>query len=256
MGSREMLSFTGAVVPVLSLDRRAARPQARQVTVAARDPAALAPRERASRAASHGDERELVARLRARDRVAFAELLDAYHGRLLRVAGSFVSSRAVAEEVVQETWLAVLDGLHRFEGRSSLQTWIFGILANRAKTRGVREQRVVPFSALSSDEERAEPAVDPSRFRGNGMWAAPPQRWQDGAAESVLMAQQGLERVQKALEQLPPGQRAVVTLRDIEGLDADEVCNVLEISETNQRVLLHRARSKLRAVLEECIDRN
>ena len=225
------------------------------MTVPARDPTDIAPPDGARWAARGAADRKLVASLRARDAAAFAALIDGYHGRLLRLASTFVPSRAIAEEVVQETWVAVLDGLERFEGRSSLRTWIFRILVNRAKTRGVREQRVVPFSSLGSEDDRDEPAVDPARFRDNGMWGSPPRRWEDGAAESVLMTQQGLERLQAAIEQLPPGQRAVVTLRDIEGLSAEEVCNVLEVAETNQRVLLHRARSKLRAVLEECVER-
>lgn len=208
-----------------------------------------------SSVSTDADDRELVARLRAREPAAFAQLIDGHHGRLLRLALTFVPNRAIAEEVVQETWVAVLDGLDRFEGRSSLRTWIYRILANRAKTRGVREQRVVPFSSLEPEGEHEARAVDPARFRDNGMWGAPPRRWEDDAADGVLMNQQGLERLQAAIEELPPGQRAVVTLRDIDGLGAEEVCNVLEITETNQRVLLHRARSKLRAVLEECVDR-
>ena len=196
-----------------------------------------------------------MARLRARDAEAFSYLVDRYHGRMLRFSATFLPSRAIAEEVVQEAWVAVLDGLDRFEGRASLRTWIFRIVANRARTRGAREHRVVPFSSLSTEVDSEEQAVNPERFQENGMWGVPPRRWEDGAADGLLMTQQGLARLQSAIEALPPGQRAVVTLRDIDGMDSEEVCNVLEITETNQRVLLHRARSKLRAVLEECVDR-
>jgi RNA polymerase sigma-70 factor (ECF subfamily) len=197
----------------------------------------------------------LVQRLRARDERAFSDLIDRYHGPLLRLALVFVPSRAVAEEVVQETWVGVLDGLDSFEGRSSLKTWIFRILTNRAKTRGVRENRTVPFSSFSVPEDDHEPAVEAARFHANGRWSVPPRPWEDDTPEKLLMTQQALQQMRTAIAALPPNQRAVVTLRDIDGLDSDEVCNILEISETNQRVLLHRARSKLRAVLEEYVER-
>lgn len=202
------------------------------------------------------EDAELVARLLAREEAAFVELIDAYHGQLLRFALAFVPSRAVAEEVVQETWTAVLGALPRFSGRSSLKTWLFRILSNRAKTRGVRERRSVPFSALAAQDE-SEPAVDPSRFRRNGMWAdAPPRRWEDQTPEKVLADRRAVEKLEAALGALPENQRLVLTLRDVDGLESHEVCNILEISETNQRVLLHRARSRLRAVLEEFVDRS
>jgi len=196
-----------------------------------------------------------IARLRARDPKAFSDLLDRYHGPLLRLALVFVPSRAVAEEVVQETWVGVLDGLDCFEGRSTLKTWIFRILTNRAKTRGVRENRTVPFSAFSDQDGDHEAAVEAARFKPNGMWGVPPRRWEDDTPEKLLMTQQALQHLEVAIAALPPNQRAVVTLRDIDGLESDDVCNVLEISETNQRVLLHRARSKLRAALEEYVER-
>lgn len=203
--------------------------------------------------ASAGD-LALVQRLRARDEQAFSALVTQYHGSMVRLAFAFVASRAVAEEVVQETWLGVLDGLPRFEGRSTLQTWILRILTNRAKTRGTREHRQIPFSSLDDPDEGAEPAVDPARFGRHGMWGSPPRRWDEDTADRRLMTQQALRCLEGALEALPAAQRAVVMLRDIDGLDAEEVCKVLEISEPNQRVLLHRGRAKLRATLEEYVE--
>jgi RNA polymerase sigma-70 factor (ECF subfamily) len=189
--------------------------------------------------------------LRAGDEAAFATLVRSYGPAMLRVAQLYVRSRAVAEEVVQETWIGVLNGSARFEGRSSLKTWIFRILANKATTRAVREGRTIPFSALDPNE----PAVDPDRFRGPedrypGHWAAPPT----SLPEDRLLESETLALVQAEIEKLPPAQALVVTMRDVEGFDADEVCNALEISETNQRVLLHRARSKLRTALEDYVN--
>ncbi len=197
----------------------------------------------------------LVERLRARDERAFSELIDRYHGPLLRLALVFTPNRAVAEEVVQETWVGVLDGLATFEGRSTLKTWIFRILTNRAKTRGERESRTVSFSGLADPSGEYEPAVDPARFQSNGMWRLPPGRWEDDTSDKILIRKQALRRLEEEIAALPANQRVVVTLRDIDGLDSNEVCSVLGISETNQRVLLHRARSKLRAVLEEYVER-
>jgi RNA polymerase sigma-70 factor, ECF subfamily len=193
--------------------------------------------------------------LRAGDEGAFTALVDEHHGTLVRLALVFVSSRAVAEEVVQETWVGVLNGLGDFQGRSSLKTWIFRILTNRAKTRGVREGRSVPFSALGDGDEDREPAVDPSRFQSNGRWASPPRRWDRDTPERLAMRQQAVHKLKDAIDLLPPNQRAVLVLRDVDGLGSGEVCNVLEISETNQRVLLHRARSRLRSVLEDYVER-
>ena len=198
------------------------------------------------------DETKLLAALRDGDEAAFRELVSMYHSSLLRVAQIYVSSRAQAEEVVQETWLAVLQGLDRFEGRSSLKTWIFSILANRAKTRAVRERRTIPFSALNP-ERVPEPAVDPERFRDAedprwpGHWASPPQPWPD----DKLVAAETRGKLAEAIDALPGNQRAVISLRDLEGWSSEEVCNALGISETNQRVLLHRARAKVRTALEE-----
>ena len=199
------------------------------------------------------DDAALVAGLRAGDERAFAELVDRYHASMLRIARLYVRSLAVAEEVVQETWLAVLQGIDRFEGRSSLKTWILRILANRARTRGAREGRSVPFSALvATDAAVGEATVEPGRFRARDdgewpyHWAAPPRDW----PEERLLAGETLQVIGGALEMLPESQREVIRLRDVEGWDADEVCEALQISPGNQRVLLHRARAKVRAALE------
>jgi RNA polymerase sigma-70 factor (ECF subfamily) len=193
--------------------------------------------------------------LRAGDEGAFARLLRKYGASLFRLARLYVSSPAVAEEVVQETWLAVFTGLERFEGRSSLKTWLFRILTNKAKTRGQREGRSLPFSAFAADGDEGETAVDVDRFLGPdhhsaGHWAAPPR----GVPEERLLAAETRGTIETAIAALPPNQRAVITLRDVEGLSAEEVCNVLVLSETNQRVLLHRARSKVRAALEQYLE--
>jgi len=197
----------------------------------------------------------LVEALRGGSEAAFRELMRMYGASMLRVAQLYVRSRAVAEEVVQETWLAVLKGIVRFEGRSSLKTWLFRILTNTAKTRGEREGRTVPFSALAGAEQDDGASVDPDRFLGPeerfpGHWSAPPSSWA-GEPEERLLAGETLEVVQAAIDKLPPAQALVITMRDIEGFSADEVCNALEISETNQRVLLHRARTRVRRALED-----
>lgn len=212
------------------------------------------PRITASLRASSEDLR-LVKRILAGDENAFGALVDRYHGALLRLATVFVGNRATAEEVVQETWLGVLSGLRAFEGRSALKTWIFRILTNRAKTRGKREARSLPFSALASVEEEFEPAVEPGRFTPDGMWAEPPQSWNKNTPEQLLLREETRGLIERAIAELPPAQRAVVTLRDIDGMDSGEVCNILEIAETNQRVLLHRGRSKLRRALEHHVRR-
>ncbi len=190
------------------------------------------------------DDRRLVAALLAGDERAFRELVDLYHAALVRTARGYVRDLAVAEEVAQETWLAVLTGLERFEGRSSLKTWIFRILTNRALTRATRERRSTPFSAIPSDGT----AVDPDRFTA-GAWSEPPQPWSDMPSE-LLLAAETRERLLEAIDSLPDAQRLVITLRDIEGFDAAETCDLLQISDGNQRVLLHRARSRVRELLE------
>lgn len=192
-------------------------------------------------------EARLVEGLRAGDEEVFKELIRELNPSLLRVARMFVPTAAVAEDVVQETWLAVLNGIDRFEGRSSLKTWIFRILTNTAKTRGERERRSVPFSALDTEDGGYEPAVERSRFTGTGHWAVLPRAW----PEDKLLAGETLSVIEHAIERLPQTQRTVITLRDVEGWTADEVRNALELSETNQRVLLHRARAKVRNALEQ-----
>lgn len=177
-------------------------------------------------------------------------LVDRHGSAMLRLAQMFVPTRAVAEDVVQEAWLGVLNGLERFEGRSSLKTWIFRIVANIAKTRGERERRSVPFSALASEQSAGQdPAVEPERFDASGAWSAPPAPWED-VPEDHLLSNETLAKIREAIDGLPETQRTVIRLRDVEGLSSDDVRNVLEISETNQRVLLHRARSKVRRALE------
>jgi RNA polymerase sigma-70 factor (ECF subfamily) len=198
------------------------------------------------------DENKLVSALLAGDDAAFARLIDMYTPALLRLARMYVSSEAEAEDVVQETWLAVVKGLDRFERRSSLKTWIYRILMNQARTRGKRSARSIPFSAaFDAASAPDEPAVDPDRFMGAGQrypggWALAPSPW----PEQQVLEGEELEAVKRAIEELPPAQREVITLRDVVGATAEEACNALGVSETNQRVLLHRARSKVRAAVE------
>ena len=186
---------------------------------------------------------ELVRRLRSGDEHAFTGLVERYHQPMLALAASFVPNLAVAEEVVQDTWLAVLRGLDGFEGRSSLKTWVFRILVNRARTTGSREQRSVPVAD-------PEPAVDPARFDGAGGWADPPEHWIE-AAEGRVEAGKLAHRVRAWIDELPARQREVVLLRDVEGMSSEEVCTVLSLTEGNQRVLLHRGRSRLRQLFED-----
>jgi RNA polymerase sigma-70 factor (ECF subfamily) len=194
------------------------------------------------------DERELLAALRESDERVFAAFVDRHGAAMLRVARLYVRDRSAAEEVVQEAWLGVLRGIERFEGRSSLRTWLLRIVANIARTRGVREARSMPFSALEEG-----PSVSADRFHGPGdrwagHWATPPGDW--GRPEQELLSAETRARVRAAIDELPDAQRRVISLRDVEGWSADEVCNVLGLSETNQRVLLHRARTKVRAALD------
>jgi RNA polymerase sigma-70 factor, ECF subfamily len=209
------------------------------------------------RSAAAAEEAELLARLRAGDEKAFESLIEAYHGTMLAVARNYVKTRDVAEEVVQEAWLGVLKGLDRFEGRSSLKTWILSILVNTALTRGGREARSVPFSSLAPAGED-EPAVEPERFSPPGEafaghWTGYPGDWSTRPAES-LEGRETIDVVKAAIETLPDAQRSVIAMRDIAGCSAEEVCDTLEVSAGNQRVLLHRARSHVRAALERHLD--
>lgn len=193
------------------------------------------------------DDAALVAALRAGDERAFAQVIDAYGAGMRRFALSIVRNGALADEVVQEAWVGVLRGLDGFEGRASLKTWIFRIVANIARTRAERESRSVPFSTFASEASDGERSVDPSRFRNPqfpGGWTTFPEPWEH------LDARETRELIAAAIDELPPAQRLVIRLRDVEGWPAEDVCNVLELSETNQRVLLHRARSKVRGALE------
>ncbi len=203
------------------------------------------------------DEQVLVDALCHGDEVAFEALIDRYHASMIRLALHYVRGQAEAEEVAQETWMAVLQGIQRFERRSSLKTWIFRILVNRAKSRGVRDARTILLSALENpDLDGVEPAVSPERFlpadhpQWPGHWAAPPQSW-DANPEAALLGRETRARIETAIAALPPSQQVVITLRDVEGWSADEVCETLGVTEGNQRVLLHRARSRVRNALEQ-----
>lgn len=193
---------------------------------------------------------QILAALRAGDEQVFVGLVERYYGALLRLALAFVPSQAVAEEVVQETWLGVIEGLSRFEGRSSLKTWIFRILTNRAKTRGKRERRYESIGIGGGRQEEAD-SGDADRFHDDGHWVHLPRAWDRDTPERLLLSKESLEHIEQAIELLPALQRQVITLRDIEGLTSQEVCNLLEITETNQRVLLHRGRSKVRRFLDQ-----
>ncbi len=184
----------------------------------------------------------LLDRLRSGDEQAFMILVSRYQASMLRLASGYVPSRAIAEEVVQDAWVGFLRGLKRFEGRSSMRTWLFRILVNRARSAGMHERRMLAVGDL-------EAAVDASRFDPGGNWLAPPAPWTD-LVDDRLAARQMADLIRTALVDLPVRQREVVTLRDIEGLTSEEVCGVLEITVANQRVLLHRGRSKLRELLE------
>ncbi|HUA50046.1 MAG TPA: RNA polymerase sigma factor [Solirubrobacteraceae bacterium] len=199
---------------------------------------------------------ETVAALRVGDERTFRDLFARSYPAMKRVARTYVASDAVAEEIVQETWIAILTGIDRFEGRSTLGTWIFGVLVNQAKYRSAGEKRALPFSSVAPSEPD-DPAVDPDRFQKDddawpGHWATPPRPWQK--PERRLLSLEVRERLRAAMTELPDRQRLVVGLRDIDGHSAEEVCDLLGVSPENQRVLLHRGRSRLRAVLEEYVD--
>lgn len=208
----------------------------------------------ARRGMSAEDDR-VIEKVCAGDENAFMELVENYGDSMQRVASFYVSSWAVAEEVVQEAWLGVLNGLGRFEGRCSLKTWIMSILKHKAKNRARSEGRCIPFSSLGGKPASDEPSVAPERFLGPGEqwadhWASPPRDW-GGLPEDRLVSREAFAFAQEAIAALPPNQRAVIELRDVQEWDSAEVCDHLEISEGNQRVLLHRARSKVRSALED-----
>ncbi|HSE80275.1 MAG TPA: sigma-70 family RNA polymerase sigma factor [Gaiellaceae bacterium] len=200
-----------------------------------------------------GDDLKLIELLRAGDEDAFMSLVDRLQPMMLRIARMYVASQAVAEEVVQEAWLGVLQGIDRFEGRSTLRTWILRIVTNIAKTRGARESRSVPFASLAGDDLDA-PTFDPDRFLGTGEewaghWSTFPSDWR-GAPEERLVSSETLGAVADAIAALPPMQAEVIRLRDVLGWTSEEVRNALDLTETNQRVLLHRARAKVRRAIE------
>lgn len=198
-------------------------------------------------------DRARLAALRAGDERAFAELVDHLSPRMLKLARVYLPRTALAEEAVQEAWIVVLERLDRFEGRSSLSTWVLGVVLNVARARGRHESRSRPFSSLSTDEE---PVIDPDRFlppdhqRWPGHWAIPPAPWPERALETAEAGR----IIRETVAALPEAQRAVITLRDMIGCTAEEACNTLGLTDTNQRVLLHRARTKVRAALEATFD--
>jgi RNA polymerase sigma-70 factor (ECF subfamily) len=198
------------------------------------------------------DEFALLDRLKAGDEQAFDALVTQHHAGLIRMAMTHVADREAAEEVVQETWMAMIEGLDRFEGRSSLRTWIFGILIHKAKDRGVREKRHTTFSAFQSLDD--EPAIEPSRFHQSGEWAGhwalSPQLCDERTPEKLLTSHQAVTAMNRAIEALPPTLKDVLILRDVEGMEAREVCDVLKITETNLYVRLHRARERVRTAVE------
>jgi RNA polymerase sigma-70 factor, ECF subfamily len=207
-----------------------------------------------------GDDAELLASLRAGDEAAFARIVNDWSRPMIAVARGFVSTEASAEEVVQETWLAVLKGLNRFEGRSSLRTWVYRILVNTAKTRGVKEHRTLPWSTVAGED--AGPSLDPALFQSAGDphpggWRAAPASWpEDVAVEGSVLAGEVRQELRTAIDALPDRQRVVLTLRDVLGHTSEEVCELLDISQGNQRVLLHRARTALRADLASYLERS
>lgn len=200
------------------------------------------------------EEHSLIARLRNGDHGAFGDLVNKHQGALIRVAMGHVGDRAAAEEVVQDTWIAVIQGLARFEGRSSLRTWIFGILIHKAKDRGIRDKRHRTFSTFESCDEEQSEVLDPSRFRRSGEWAGhwivPPQPWDEQTPEKLLASRQAVDAMNQAIDLLPHTLKEVLILRDIEGIEAKEACELLKITETNLYVRLHRARERVRKAVE------
>jgi RNA polymerase sigma-70 factor (ECF subfamily) len=200
------------------------------------------------------DDRALVSAILGGDRAALGRLVAREHSWLVRLARAVVRDDALADEVVQDAWIAVIRALGSFEGRSSLRTWMATIVLNRAKTAAVKRARTVPVGSLGADTSDEDDAVDRSRFNVLGFWSQPPEPWQDaGTPETLLHQRQVLEAIGGCLDELPEAQRAVLTLRDLEGWSSEEVCNALDLTESNQRVLLHRARGKIRATLERVL---
>ena len=202
------------------------------------------------------DDQRIISGLRAGDEATFAEMVDRYNGSLVRVAMRYLPSRAVAEEVVQDTWIGVIEGIDRFEGRSTVKTWLYKILIYKARARGERERRTVPLSALAGDD--SAPSVPTERFRGSdalwaGHWATPPRRW-DGDAEERALAGEARSVIDAAIAEMPLAQREVIVMRDLSEFSSVQVCDLLGLTEANQRVLLHRARSRVRAALESYLD--
>jgi RNA polymerase sigma-70 factor (ECF subfamily) len=214
--------------------------------------------ELAQSAAVANEEIAILARLRQGEEAAFDELVMRHHSALIRMAMGYVADREVAEEVVQDTWMAVIEGFGRFEGRSSLRTWIFGIMIHKAKDRGVREKRHTTFSSLESVDDVSDETIDPSRFHQSGEWsghwAFPPQPWDDQTPEKILASQQAVDAMNRAIETLPRGLKEVLILRDVEGVDVKEVCEILEITATNLYVRLHRARERVRQAVETYLE--
>lgn len=200
----------------------------------------------------------LLERLRQGDEGAFDELVTRHHSALIRMAMGYVADREEAEEVVQDTWMAVIEGLDRFQGRSTLRTWIFGIMIHKAKDRGVREKRHKTFSSFESIDDDGDEAIDPSRFHQSGEWAGhwafPPQPWDDQTPEKLLASQQAVNAMNRAIEELPRTLKDVLILRDVEGVDAKEACEILKITETNLYVRLHRARERVRQAVETYLE--
>ena len=199
----------------------------------------------------------LIARLRSGEERAFDELVSQQHGALIRMALGYVADREVAEEVVQDTWMAVIESLNRFEGRSSLRTWICGILIHKAKDRGVREKRHTTFSNFEFYDNDHDEVVDPSRFQQSGEWAShwafPPQPWDDRTPEKLLVSKQAVDCMQRAIDALPVNLKEVLILRDGDGVKTEDVCKRLNITGTNLYVRLHRARERVRLAVETAL---
>ena len=199
------------------------------------------------------DEGDLVERLRSGEEATFRALIRRHQASLVGVAQTFVKNRATAEEVVQDTWLAVIEGLAAFEGRSSLKNWIFAILANKARTRAIRDGRIVAAGSLTGEGEEHEPVVDSSRFDTAGQWRESPGSWDEVTPERVVSGRQIWAHVREAIDELPEAPKSVLILRDVEQMDAAAVREILDVSDANQRVLLHRARARIRQFVEELV---